>query len=92
MSFPKSYALEIPILQELIATGGSEDVRFLYARLISYFPQISEEEAILIRGNDLETWRKLVQRAGRELDDNGSLKRSQGFWTIREKGRREVAA
>lgn len=82
----------MPILQELIAIGGAEDVRFLYSRLINYFPQISEEETILIRRNNLETWRKLVQRAGRELDEKGLLKRAHGFWTITEKGKREVEA
>lgn len=90
MSFPKTSALEMPILQELVAIGGAEDVRFLYSRLINYFPQISEEEIVLIRRNNLESWRKLVQRAGRELDEKGLLKRNQGFWTITERGEREV--
>jgi hypothetical protein len=90
MSFPKTSALEIPILQELVAIGGAEDVRFLYSRLINYFPQISEEEIVLIRRNNLESWRKLIQRAGRELDEKGLLKRNQGFWVITERGKREV--
>jgi hypothetical protein len=92
MSFPRTTAIEMPILQELVAIGGAEDVRFLYSRLINYFPQISEDEINLIRRNNLEAWRKLVQRTGRELDEKGFLKREQGFWTITEKGKREVAA
>lgn len=90
MSFPKFSAVETPVLQELVATSGAEDVRFLYARLINYFPQISEEEAVLIRAGRLESWRKLVQRAGRELGDKGFLERRRGFWTITEKGKRAV--
>jgi hypothetical protein len=91
MSFPKTAALEMPILQELVATGGSEDLRFLYARLVNYFPQISEQEVNLIRRQNLEAWRKLVQRAGRDLDEKGFLKRRSGFWTITERGRSEAA-
>ena len=90
MPFPKTAALEMPILQELVATGGSEDVRFLYTRLVNYFPQISDAEIALIRRQNLEMWRKLVQRAGRELDDRGFLRRQNGIWTITEKGKKEA--
>jgi hypothetical protein len=92
MSFPKSSSIETPILQELAAIGGTEDIRFLYTRLINYFPQISAEEAVSIRRDSLESWRKLVQRAGRELDEKGFLKREHGIWTITEKGKREIEA
>ena len=90
MSFPKSSALEIPILQELVAIGGAEDLRFLYERLINYFPQLSDTEIRAIRENSLVSWRKLVQRAGRELDAKNFLKREHGFWTVTEKGKLEV--
>ncbi|MGI8555612.1 MAG: hypothetical protein ACR2LT_04565 [Pyrinomonadaceae bacterium] len=90
MSFPFASALEIPILQELVAVGGAEDVRFLYERLINYFPQLSENEIRAIRANDSANWRKLVQRAGRELDDKRLLKRVRGIWTITERGNREA--
>lgn len=90
MSYPKISAIEMPILQELSATGGAEDVRFLYERLTAYFPQISEAEIRAIRSGTNATWRRFVQHAGRELDENGFLKRERGFWTLTEKGRREV--
>ncbi len=57
----------MPILQELVAIGGAEDIRFLYSRLANYFPQITDKETALIGSNTLEAWRKFVQRAGREL-------------------------
>ncbi len=44
MSLPKTSAIEIPILHELSATGGTDDLRFLYERLIAYFPQLTEAE------------------------------------------------
>ena len=33
MAYPGVARIELPILQELVATGGVEDVRFLYNRL-----------------------------------------------------------
>ena len=87
MNFPLSNRLELPILQELAATGGTEDVRFLYARLIRYFPQLDPVE---IKNNRLEKWRLQVQRTGRELDKQGLIKRTRGLWTLTETGRRLV--
>ncbi|MGI9035624.1 MAG: hypothetical protein ACR2GD_06250 [Pyrinomonadaceae bacterium] len=92
MSFPPASALETPILQELVAVGGAEDARFLYERLINYFPQISENEIRAIRANASANWRKLVQRAARELDDKRLLRRMRGFWTITDRGVRQAEA
>jgi hypothetical protein len=89
MNFPLSNRLEMPILQELAATGGREDVRFLYSRLISYFPQLDKS---LINNGKLEKWRLLVQRAGRELDELGYIKRSKGIWTLTKSGFERVAS
>ena len=91
MSFPNSTTIEMPILQELVAIGGADDVRYLYDRLTAYFPQITDQELKEIRENNLANWRKLVQRAGRELDGKGLLERDRGFWKITEKGREKVA-
>lgn len=90
MSYPKISAIEMPILQELSAIGGAEDVRFLYERLTAYFPQLSENEIRAIRSGTNAAWRRFVQNAGRELDENGFLRRERGFWTLTEKGKREV--
>jgi hypothetical protein len=89
MNFPVSSRLEIPILQELVATGGTEDVRFLYRRLIRYFPQLDAGE---ILNGKFEKWRLRVQRAGRELDEQNLIRRTRGVWTLTEKGRRTVEA
>ena len=85
MSFPLSTSIETPILQELNAVGGSDDVRFLYEKLIAYFPQINSKDL-----QKPHSWRKLVQRAGKELDEQGLLIRERGFWQITEKGRRKI--
>ena len=82
----------MPILQELVATGGSDDVRFLYERLIAYFPQIEEQEIVEIKNDKNINWRKAVQKAGRELDEKNYLKRNRGVWTITEKGKEAAQA
>jgi hypothetical protein len=86
MPFPTIESLQTPILQELNAVGGTEDVRFLYERLTAYFPQLNEVDL-----DKIHNWRKLVQKAGRELDDIGCLKRERGIWKITEKGGRRIA-
>lgn len=85
MPFPLTSSIESPILHELNAVGGSDDVRFLYEKLVAYFPQINTKDL-----QKIHSWRKLVQRAGKDLDDQGLLKRERGFWQITEKGKRQI--
>ncbi len=92
MSLPVSHLIEMPILQELSATGGSDDVRFLYERLVAYFPQITEKEINEIKSGASKNWRKAVQKAGRMLDEKSCLKRNSGFWTMTAQGRNAVEA
>lgn len=78
----------MPILQELAATGGAEDVRFLYHRLVAYFPQFAELEP---EAAVSPAWRRHVQRAGRALDDERQITRDRrGRWQITAAGRRRV--
>jgi hypothetical protein len=86
MSLPVSSSIEIPILQELAATGGTDDVRYLYTRLIAYFPQLNESEISEIKSGENKYWRKAVQKAGKSLDENKCLLRNAGHWTITKKG------
>lgn len=90
MSLPPSQLIEMPILHELVATGGADDVRFLYERLIGYFPQIEERETIEIKHDENRHWRKAVQKAGRGLDEKSFIKRNRGWWEITEKGKATV--
>jgi hypothetical protein len=43
-----------------------------------------------IRNGHREHWRRLVQRAGRALDDKREIERRQGLWTITATGRRRA--
>lgn len=90
MSYPSAVRIELPILEELIATGGREDVRFLYDRLVAYFPQLEEGEVRAIRNGHRDQWRRLVQRAGRALDDKREIERRQGLWKITGAGRKRA--
>ncbi|HEX8747438.1 MAG TPA: hypothetical protein VF717_09575 [Pyrinomonadaceae bacterium] len=90
MTYPSAVRIELPILEELIATGGREDVRFLYDRLVAYFPQLEEGEARAIQNGHRDQWRRLVQRAGRALNDKREIERRQGLWTITGAGRKRA--
>lgn len=87
MTLPPSTTIEIPILQELVATGGSDDLRFLYERLIAYFPQISDLEISEIKKGTNQSWRKAVQKAGKSLNEKNLIQRNNGFWTIDNRGK-----
>ena len=91
MSLPVSHLIEMPILQELAATGGGDDVRFLYERLVGYFPQLSESEIAEIKNGTQKNWRKAVQKAGRMLDERSRIRRAHGFWTLTDAGKVSVA-
>ena len=91
MAYPGVSRIELPILQELVATGGMEDVRFLYNRLAGYFPQLDETEVRALKNGHRAQWRRLVQRAGRELSDKRQVERRQGRWTITPNGRKRVS-
>ena len=90
MAYPGVARIELPILQELVATGGVEDVRFLYNRLAGYFPQLDETEVRGLTNGHLSQWRRLVQRAGRALADKRQVERRQGRWAITPAGRKRV--
>ena len=92
MTLPLTSNIEIPILQELVAVGGRDDVRFLYQRLISYFPSLSDGELIEIRNNVSRKWRAAVQKAGKTLDERKFIRRERGFWQITDSGRKMVAS
>lgn len=90
MAYPGVARVELPILQELVATGGDEDVRFLYNRLAGYFPQLEETEVRALANGHLTQWRRLVQRAGRMLEDKRQIERRRGRWTITQSGRKRA--
>lgn len=91
MAYPGVSRVELPILQELIATGGVEDVRFLYERLAGYFPQLESAEVHSNGNGHREQWRRLVQRAGRALDEKREIERVRGRWKITATGRKRAA-
>lgn len=92
MPFPKLSRLELPILQELKATGGSDEVRYLYDRLARYFPQLTAEDLSARAENGRNRWHRAVQRAGRELEALGELRRERSQWTLTARGLRHIEA
>lgn len=92
MSLPFSNLIEIPILHELYAVGGTDDVRFIYTRLISYFPSLSDAEISLIQNDQNISWKKAVQKAGKSLSEQKFISRDRGIWQITPSGREKVLA
>jgi hypothetical protein len=90
MPLPLTTNIEMPILQELVAVGGADDVRYLYDRLVSYFPSLSDGELIEIKKNSNRKWRGAVQKAGKTLDENKFIRRERGVWRITDSGRKRV--
>src|SRR5437868_12926065 len=92
MAFPESSRIELPILQELDATGGSDQLRYLYDRLVRYFPQLTTDDLNVKSASGRSRWHALVQRAGRQLIDDGALKREASRWLLTAKGKRRIEA
>jgi hypothetical protein len=76
----------MPVLQELRATGGEEKLKFLYGRLVPYFPQLTDKDLKAETGTGRNKWMILVHRAGQALVEKGELRRLGGRWKLTEKG------
>src|ERR1051325_343352 len=92
MPFPEAARIELPILQELEATGGSDQLRYLYDRLVHYFPQLTADDLLVRSPSPRSAWNRVVQRAGRGLEQRGELRRERTRWTIPARGRQRVEA
>src|SRR5262245_22492000 len=90
MPFPETSRLELPILQELKATGGGDQLRYLYERLPRYFPQLTRQDMEDRAENGRSRWARAVQRAGRQLEEKGELRREKNNWKITARGLRRV--
>jgi hypothetical protein len=90
VSFPETTRLELPILQELKATGGGDQLRYLYERLPRYFPQLTDQDLEDRAENGRSRWARAVQRAGRQLEEKGELRRDKSHWKITAKGLKRV--
>ncbi len=90
MPFPETARLELPILQELKATGGGDQLRYLYERLVRYFPQLTTQDLNERTETGRSRWHRVVQRAGKQLEERGELRREKNHWKLTAKGLRRV--
>src|SRR5215813_12710707 len=90
MPFPDTSRLELPILQELKATGGGDQLRYLYERLPRYFPQLTPQDLEDRAESGRSRWARAVQRAGRQLEEKGELRRERNHWKITSRGLKRV--
>jgi hypothetical protein len=92
MPFPEAARVELPILQELEATGGSDQLRYLYDRLVRYFPQLTVEDLDDRSRAGRSRWHIVVQRAGRQLSQRGEMRRDGSRWALTSRGRQRLEA
>ncbi|HZN10399.1 MAG TPA: hypothetical protein VFC61_01910 [Blastocatellia bacterium] len=92
MSLPEVARVEVPILLELKATGGRDQLRYLYERLVRYFPQLTAEDLGGRTGAGRSRWHRVVQSAGRELEGRGELRRAREAWELTPRGLRRAEA
>lgn len=90
MPFPQSSRIELPILQELKATEGEIKLKFLYQRLVPYFPQLTDKDLKAETKTGRNKWKILVHRAGQALVEKRELKRLGGKWKLTEKGKQRA--
>src|SRR5262245_36647928 len=90
MPFPETSRLELPILQELEATGGGDQLRYLYERLPRYFPQLTRQDLEDRAESGRSRWARAVQRAGRQLEEKGEMRREKNHWKITARGLKRV--
>lgn len=86
--FPRAAGLELPILHELRATGGEDQVTALALRLLRHFPALSPR----LDPDAQRRFLRLLRRAGAALQARGELSRSPKSWSLTDKGRRRAAA
>ncbi len=65
-------------------------MRYIYDRLVRYFPQLTPEDISRRAPSGRSGWHRVVQRAGRQLIEKGELKREGARWMITTKGRRRI--
>jgi hypothetical protein len=92
MPYPESARLELPILQELKATGGRDQPRYLYDRLMKYFPQLTPQELSEKTEAGRSRWHRVVQRTAKQLLESGQMRRHGSTWEITPKGILRVEA
>jgi len=65
-------------------------LRYLYERLPRYFPQLTDQDLEERAESGRSRWARAVQRAGRQLEEKGELRREKNHWKITARGLRRV--
>jgi hypothetical protein len=91
LHLPDAARVELPLLQELYATGGSDQLRYLSERLVRYFPQLPQGE--LCRPSpERRRWLRLLSRTVQRLMGRGELLRQRTRLELTDKGVRRAQA
>lgn len=91
-SLPDAARVELPLLQELLALGGSEDRRRIEARLCRHFPQLWAADLLAGDPAARRRFTRVVTRAVSRLCLLGELTRDRARLLLTERGRRRAEA
>jgi hypothetical protein len=89
---PDAARVELPLLQELLALGGSEDRRRIEARLCRHFPQLWAADSLAGDPAARRRFARVVSRAVSRLCLLGELTRDRARLLLTERGRRRAEA
>jgi restriction endonuclease Mrr len=95
MAMPMERAIQIYLLREIEARGGSVPARDsgIYETVARHFPLLTQEDLDHTNESGENTWRNRVDWTRNALADRGEIDRSTwGVWPITQKGRDRLQA
>lgn len=89
MAIPSEKDIELPLLQEIQATGGEARPSDLYDKVARHFPQLTpSDQTVSHPRSGLLIWANRVAWARQHLVNKGEIDASiRGIWRITEKGK-----
>jgi len=92
MAFPNRNDLELPILLELAAADGElRPTPAFFKELVTYFPQVTENDLKATNRTGINTWENRVHWARLRLVHKGEIDKARyGVWRITDKGRERI--
>jgi restriction system protein len=89
---PIQAEIEVPLLEALIALGGSARPRKIYPLVSAKFPQLTQEDLTATLKHGEKKWLNRIQWARQALITAGDMESPErGIWAVTEQGRKRLA-
>jgi 5-methylcytosine-specific restriction protein A len=91
MTLPSRTKIEIPLLTELIISGGRATPAEIYNRLSIVFQLTEDDKKQMTHDNQESVWNNRVRQARRTLVEKGQIDpTTRGVWAITQAGRARI--